>query len=82
MYGWIMDVVQNGCEITATEYFYLKASGPGGAGYPTELTGTIKDDKVAICYVSPKYCLNLVIFGGGEKLVNGVEGWNYEKVEE
>lgn len=82
MYGWIMDVVQDGCEITATEYYYQKWKGSGNAGYPRDLTGTIKDDKVKICYTSPTYCLNLVIFEKGKKLVNGVEGWNYEKAEE
>jgi hypothetical protein len=82
MYGWIMDVVQEGCEITATEYFYLKAAGPGSAGYPSKLTGTIKEDKVKVCYSSPTYCLNLVIFGRGQTLANGVEGWQYEKIEE
>jgi hypothetical protein len=82
MYGWVMDAVQIGCEFTATEYFYLKASGPGSMGYPEEITGTIDGEKVRVCYTVSGYCLNLVIFEGGNLLVNGVEGWQYEKVEE
>jgi hypothetical protein len=81
MYGWIMDVVQDGCKITATEYYYLQWKGPGSAGYPNKITGTIKDDKVEICYSNPTYCLNLIIFGGGQTLANGVEGYQYDKVE-
>jgi hypothetical protein len=84
MYGWILDVVQDGCEFTATLYFYLLYKGPGSAGYPRELTGTIdeNEDKAKICFTSPTYCLNLVIFGRGKTLVNGVEGWQFEKTEE
>jgi hypothetical protein len=83
-YGWILDVVQDGCEFTATLYFYLLYRGPGSAGYPQELTGTIDkdEDKARICFTSPTYCLNLVIFGGGQTLANGVEGWQFEKTEE
>ena len=48
-------------------------------GYPTELTGTIDANCVRVCYTVSGYCLNLVIYGGGDKLVNGVEGWQYER---
>jgi hypothetical protein len=82
MYGYIMDAEQHGCEFTATELFFLKASGPGSAGYAEKLTGTITDDKVRVCYVTDNYCLNLVIFDRGKKLVNGIEGWQYEKTED
>lgn len=82
MYGFIMDAEQHGCEFTATELFFLKKSGPGSAGYPVDLTGTITDDKVRVCYVTTNYCLNLVILGRGKKLVNGIEGWQYEKTED
>jgi hypothetical protein len=79
MYGWVMDAEQIGCEFRAAEYFYLKARGPGSMRYPTELTGTIEGDRVRVCYTVDNYCLNLVIFDGGDTLVNEVEGWQYEK---
>jgi hypothetical protein len=82
IYGWIMLAEQTGCEFKATETFFLKAAGPGSEGYAEELTGTIEGDKVRVCYTSSGYCLNLVIFGRGDKLVNGVEGWQYEKSDE
>lgn len=78
-YGWVMDAEQTGCEFNATEYFYLKARGPGSMGYAKELTGTIEGDRLQVCYTVENYCLNLVIFGGGDTLVNGIEGWQYEK---
>jgi hypothetical protein len=82
MYGWVLDAVQTGCEFKATQYFFLKANGPGSMGYPTEVTGTIDGDKMKICYTESGYCLNVVIFKGGESLVNGVEGWQFEKLPE
>ena len=84
IYGWIMLSEQNGCEMTATETFFLKAKGPGSEGYARELTGVIEPDRsrMRICYSSPTYCLNLVITDGGDVLANGVEGWYYEKSEE
>jgi hypothetical protein len=77
-----MLVEQDGCEITATETFFARASGPSSQSTPRDLVGTIEGDVLRICYVSPRYCLNLVIFDGGELLVNGVEGWQYEKTPE
>ena len=83
LYGFVMDVVQDGCEITASEFFYLKWKGPGSSSKPVELTGTIKDDKVEVCYTSPSvYCFNLVIFGRGKTLANGIIGIQFDKVEE
>ena len=82
IWGWILDVEQDGCEFTATEYFYLKAQGPGSIGYGTELTGTIDGTKARVCYTVSGYCLNVVIYGNGETLVNGVEGWQFEKTNE
>ncbi len=81
-YGWVMDVEQHGCEITATEYFYVKINGPGSIGYGTPVTGTITDDRVKICYTRSGYCLNLVIMEGGNLLVNGVMDWHFEKIGE
>jgi hypothetical protein len=77
-----MIVEQTGCEITAFETFFLRASGPGSESSPVAITGTIDGDRVRVCYTASGYCLNLVIFGGGDKLVNGVEGWQYEKTAE
>jgi hypothetical protein len=77
-----MYVEQDGCEITAEEYFFARADGPSKSKGPYALTGTIEGDVLRICYVSPRYCLNLVIEDGGEKLLNGVEGWHYEKSPE
>lgn len=82
IYGWIMLAEQTGCEFKATETFFLKAAGPGSEGYAEELTGTIEGEKVRVCYTSSGYCLNLVIFDGGEVLANGIEGWQYEKTDE
>ena len=82
IWGWILDIEQDGCEFTGTEYFYLKANGPGSMGYGTELTGTIEGTKARVCYTVSGYCLNVVIYGNGETLVNGVEGWQYEKSKE
>jgi hypothetical protein len=81
-YGWFIDMEQTGCEITAVEAFTARAGGYSKEGAPRDLTGTIEGDVLRICYVSPVYCLNLVIFDGGDKLVNGVEGWHYEKTPE
>ena len=79
-----MDAEQHGCEFTAVEYFFLKVSGPGSMSEYGTLTGTIEEDgsKVRVCYNEISYCLNLVIFDRGGKLVNGVEFWQYEKLEE
>jgi hypothetical protein len=77
-----MDVEQNGCEIIAYEFSYLQYKGIGNAGEARKLTGTIKDDKVTVCYSSPTYCVPLVIFNEGQTLANGIEGWQYDKVEE
>ena len=84
VYGWIMISEQNGCEMTASETFFLRANGPSKERNPRGLTGTIDpvENKMRICYTSPKYCLNLVIMDGGDTLANGVEGWYYEKVDE
>ena len=82
IYGWIMYSEQTGCEMIATETFFLRASGPGSEGYAEEITGTIDGDRVRVCYTSSGYCLNLVIFDGGDTLANGVEGWYYEKSSE
>ena len=84
MYGWIMDAEQHGCEFTASEFWYLKTSGPGTMEYLDKITGTIEEDgsKIRVCYVETGYCLNLVIYDRGGKLVNGIEGWQYEKIEE
>ena len=84
LYGYIMDAEQNGCEFTAVEYWYLKVSGPGNMSKIGNITGTIEEDgsRVRVCYVETGYCLNLVIFDRGGKLVNGVEFWQYEKLEE
>lgn len=82
LYGFVMDVVQEGCEITAYEFFYLKWKGEGSASSAVKLTGTIEDDKVTVCYSNPTYCVPLVIFGRGKTLANGLAGWQFEKVEE
>jgi hypothetical protein len=80
--GWIMEAEQHGCDFQATEVWFQKIAGPGSAGYAEELTGKITDDKLKVCYTSNNYCLTLVIFGGGQTLANGIEGWQYEKTEE
>jgi hypothetical protein len=82
LYGFVMDVEQNGCEIIAYQYFYLKWKGPGSSSEVVELTGTIEDDKVTVCYSNPTYCIPLVIFGRGKTLANGLVGWQFDKVEE
>jgi len=82
IYGWIMDAVQEGCDFTGMESFFLRAAGPGSVSQAVELTGTIDGERVRVCYTASGYCLNLVILDGGDTLVNGVEGWQYEKTEE
>ncbi|MGD8458150.1 MAG: hypothetical protein PVF83_17370 [Anaerolineales bacterium] len=81
MYGWIMDVEQVGCQIIAYEFSYILYKGIESAGDTVELTGTINNDRLTVCYTSTNYCVPLVIFGGGQTLANGIEHWQYDKVE-
>lgn len=82
LYGWVMDVEQTGCEIVAYEFTYLQYEGIETAGDTVQLTGTIVDNKVTVCYTNSNYCVPLVIFGGGQTLANGIEHWQYDKIEE
>lgn len=87
LYGWIMDAEQQGCDFVGTEYWYVESMGQGSMEFYGSLVGTIEGDKVRVCYTECDYypagfCLNLVIFDGGQELANGIEGWQYEKISE
>ncbi|MFN2145518.1 MAG: hypothetical protein ACK2T7_09190 [Anaerolineales bacterium] len=84
MYGFVLDGEQDGCSFTGMHYFFLKVNGPGSMGYGEEVTGTIDEasGKMTVCFTSNNYCLPVVIQKNGELLVNGVEGWQFEKTPE
>jgi hypothetical protein len=81
-YGWVMNAVQQGCEFSATEIYYVVSAGSEIAGVTETLTGRIDGDKVRVCYTTNDICVTLVIFGNGQTLANGIEDWQYEKTDD